>query len=413
MTYLNTNEVDSALAGLAAAYPTLCGLIALPYSSIEGRTCYALRIGRKTAMADAVLFTACAHGREWGGAEICVYFAADLLEAYSLGTGLAYGQQQFSSLTVRRILERLNVIVLPCINPDGRAWDQLDPAQHYWRKNRNPTHATGDPQTVGVDLNRNYDFLWDFPTKFHPQVDGPVGSNDPSSQYFHGDAAESEPEVRNVRWLLDSHQFVRWHLDIHSFTGDVLFVWNDDEDQTVDPSMNFRNLAYDGQRGITGGYAEYIPTKERTLVAGIAQRVVTAVNAVRGGHYEAKQSVYLSGASTAVSYPVSGAICDYAYSRHFSDWTKSKVYSFTVEFGYYDLTHDFPTNFHPPWTEMEQIVAEIDAGMLELCAAALPPLAPPWTWFFRRLSQWQVWDSAMHAMQRGVGPLVERVRNSA
>jgi hypothetical protein len=62
--------------------------------------------------------------------------------------------------------------------------------------------------------------------------------------------------------------------------------------------------------------------------------VTNAINAVRGGHYEAKQSVFLWGGTT-LGYPTSGAVDDYAYSRHFADCTKRKVYDFTLEFGYW------------------------------------------------------------------------------
>jgi RimJ/RimL family protein N-acetyltransferase len=36
-----------------------------------------------------------------------------------------------------------------------------------WRKNRNPA-ASGGPNKIGVDINRNQDFLWDFNTAFDP-----------------------------------------------------------------------------------------------------------------------------------------------------------------------------------------------------------------------------------------------------
>ena len=45
MSYLNVDEVESALQGLAAAYPGTAELITLPNQTIEGRTCHALRIG--------------------------------------------------------------------------------------------------------------------------------------------------------------------------------------------------------------------------------------------------------------------------------------------------------------------------------------------------------------------------------
>lgn len=404
MNYLNVDEVDSALKGLAAAYAGISELIELPNKTAEGRTCHALRIGEHPT-ANAVLFTGCAHAREWGGAEICVYFAADLLEAYNDGAGLAYGGKVFSWLTIASIVRNLNVIVFPCVNPDGRKFDQEHDA--LWRKNRNPKDSNGDPSRVGVDINRNHSFLWDFKKAFAVGAFGSLASDEPQDDVYHGSAPDSEPETRNVHWLLDTYRFTRWYVDIHSSSGDVLFSWGNDVNQSDTPSMNFRNPAYDGQRGVSGGYGEYITSVDQTLVHGTAQRVCNAINAVRGGHYDAKQSVFLMATSTTISFPTSGAADDYAYSRHFTDCTKRKVYAFTLEFNY--TTGDARKDFHPLWPEMERIVPEIDAGLVELCAAAAPAWIPPWVAAWRRLWPWEIWDSMAHRVLPIIRPVLERL----
>jgi murein tripeptide amidase MpaA len=389
VSYLNVDEVSSALQGLATAYPGLTDLIELPYRSVERRISYALRIG-KQSHADAVLFTGCAHAREWGGADACVYFAADLLEAYGAGTGLQYGGRWFSPRAIASIVERVNVVVFPCVNPDGRAYDQQYDA--LWRKNRNPVDSDGLADRIGVDINRNHSFLWDFQHAFSPaaQNAGTLASDKPVSDLYHGSTPNSEPETRNVHWLLDSLRFARWYLDIHSYDGDVLFSWGDDLNQSTNPSMNFLNPAYDGQRGVAGGYGEYIDSADLTTAQGTAQRVVDAINAVRGGHYVATQSVSLWGAPGSVTYPVSGAVDDYAFSRHRTDCTKPKVFSFTMEFGYAGAGARL--SFHPLWPEMSEIVKEIDAAMVELCLVAAPRWFLPWTAAWRRLFPWQIWD---------------------
>ena len=94
-----------------------------------------------------------------------------------------------------------------------------------------------------------------------------VTSTDPCSEIYRGPAAESEPETANVTWLLDRSPNVSYFIDIHSFGEDILYNWGDDDDQTTDPAMNFRNPAFDGKRGIPdstpGGdpekYREYLP----------------------------------------------------------------------------------------------------------------------------------------------------------
>ena len=106
-----------------------------------------------------------------------------------------------------------------------------------------------------------------------------------------------------------------------------------------------------------------------------------AINAVRGGTYDAKQGVFLLGSDT-VRYPVSGSSDDWAYARHIVDSSNEKVYSFGLEFGY------AKTSFHIPWLEMSKTIPEIDAAMLELCVVAATPitlgriknLIPWWAW---------------------------------
>jgi murein tripeptide amidase MpaA len=95
--YLNEAELLSAMQNLAAAYPDDCELLNLPHVTYENRTVKALRIGRKEATPTTVfdqkigvLFTGSAHAREWGGADILIYLASDLLKAYIANQGLNY-----------------------------------------------------------------------------------------------------------------------------------------------------------------------------------------------------------------------------------------------------------------------------------------------------------------------------------
>ena len=402
MSYLNIVEVESAMAALAKTYPSVTELIALPHKSCEGRSSHVLRIGHDS-VHDGVLFTACQHAREWGGAEICIYFAADLLEAYTAGTGLAYGGTSFSAWTVKAIVDRLSIFVYPCVNPDGRKYDQEHDA--LWRKNRNPADSGGNPARMGVDLNRNQPWLWDFRTAFAPGAlsFGTLASDDPGSDLYHGRTPGSEPEGANIRWLLDTYRTIGRYLDIHSYTGDLLFAWGDDSDQTVNPSMNFRNPAYNGQRGVQGGYEEYIDPTDLNVIEGIANRVVNAIKGVRGQPYEAKQSVFLWGGGQ-VGYPTSGTVDDYAYSRHLTSCLDTKVFAFTLEFGFEQ--GDARTSFHPPWSEMEKIVADADAGLVEFCAAALPRWVPPWIVAYRRLWPWEIYGPLAKRFEEAFRPVL-------
>ncbi|MBD0695966.1 M14 family metallopeptidase [Streptomyces sp. CBMA123] len=357
MSYLNITEVESAVTSLAGAYPGLTELITLPEPSIEGRTAHALRIGAPTATGpkSCVMMIGGVHAREWGSCEILVHLAADLLEAYQSGTGLGYGGTAFTADQVRGLLQRLDFVLFPLVNPDGRLHSQtVDP---MWRKNRNPANSGGsaNPDCIGIDLNRNYDFLFDFTTAFAPTATPQVSTNPCDQQVYEGPSAFSEPETRNVRWLLDRYPRTGWLVDVHSYSQDMLYNWGDDENQSDDPGMNFRNARYDGKRGLPGdtAYAEYIPKDDADSALELATAFCQGVQGVRGTAYKPLTGFHL--------YPTSGTSDDYVYSRHFTDPDQGKVLGFTVEWGV--------KSFHPPWAEMEKIVLDVDAGLVQFCLA--------------------------------------------
>jgi murein tripeptide amidase MpaA len=345
MAYLNVTEVESALVALSTAFPGICELITLPNLTHEGRTSHALRLG--VGPLDnrlALLFIGGQHAREWGSCEICINVATDLLEAYQANAGLVYGGQSFTAVQVKALFEQSQLFIFACVNPDGRNHSQTVSAM--WRKNRNPV--------APVDVNRNHDFLWDFRTAFSPSA--PVVVSDiPSSDTYHGTAANSEPETRNVKWLLDTYPQIRWMIDIHSYSRLLYHNWGDDENQTTNPTMNFRNAAHNGQRGIGGdaAYREYIRPGDQSAEMCLVNTMRTALQAVRGQTYSVGQSFAL--------YPTSGTATDYPYSRHWVDATKTKTLGFLIEWG---------TEFQPQWAEMENIILDVSSALVAFAVAA-------------------------------------------
>ncbi|PYI65148.1 MAG: peptidase M14, partial [Verrucomicrobia bacterium] len=356
MPYMNVTEVESALIALAAAHPTICELITLPNLTSEGeRTTHAVRLGTQPANAvDAYYLTGGVHAREWGSCEILVNLAVDLCDAYAGGTGLAYGGKHFSAAEVKALMEQINIIIFPCVNPDGRDYSQNTYA--LWRKNRNPANSGGVASKIGIDINRNQDFLWNFNSAFAPgAINVYLASTDPSQDTYHGSAPTSEPETQNINHIHNTFTRIKWYVDVHSYSEDILYVWGDDETQVTDPSKNFTNAAYNGQRGLLAdGYSEYMPDPDLSRLQALAHAYTTALSEVRGKTYIAKPGYSL--------YATSGTNDDYAFGRHIADSSKSKALSFTVEWG---------TEFQPPWTEMEEIIKDNCAGLIGLGLEAL------------------------------------------
>jgi murein tripeptide amidase MpaA len=355
MPYMNVTEVESALSAIATAHPTICELITLPHTTVEGRTTHAVRLGSQSASTvDTYYLTGGVHAREWGSCEILVNVATDLCDAYAGGTGLGYGLKYFSAAEVKALIEQANVIIYPSVNPDGRNYSQT--SVPLWRKNRNPADSGGNPAKVGVDINRNLDYLWDFNTAFNPgAINDFLASSDPAIDTYHGSSPLSEAETKNIEHIHDTYTRVRWYVDVHSYSEDILYVWGDDESQYGETTKNFQNPAFNHKRGVLGDdYREYLPDGDLSQLILLANAFTRSLAEVRGKYYVAKPGFSL--------YPTSGTNDDYAYSRHLTDPSKSKALSFTVEWG---------TEFQPPWAEMQEIIKDVTAGLIGLGLEAL------------------------------------------
>jgi len=368
--YLNVDEVESAIEQVAERNPGWTELIDLPQPTWEGRTTRAIRVHQGTAAVEGVYLLGGVHAREWGSSDILVNFVQRITDAYRTGTGVTLGGKSFSAADIREIVETLEIVVFPQVNPDGRRHSMSD--DPMWRKNRRPagissaTCATGGGSGPGVDLNRNYDFLWDFPTRFSPAA--PVmTSTDPCSEIYRGPVPSSEPETQNVTWLLDRYPAVGYFIDVHSFGEDILYNWGDDDDQTTDSEMNFRNAAYDGARGIPdsarGGdpekYREYLPSGDLEEMIALGTTMADAIRATHGRQYSVKGAVGL--------YPTSGTSDDHAYSRSFIDSGLKRVLGYTIEWG--PERASIPKSFHPDYPDMVPIIHEVSAALVAFCAA--------------------------------------------
>ncbi|GAA4557259.1 M14 family zinc carboxypeptidase [Pseudonocardia xishanensis] len=369
MHYLTVDEIESGLVELTKRHPTLCRLVPLPNPTFEGRTVTALRIGRPDdgGVRAGVLFLAGVHAMEWGGSDIALTFAADLLDTYAAGTDLVYGGRTFGAAEVASIIDTVDVFVVACINPDGRAYSQS--TDDEWRKNRSRLSDTDN--RIGTDLNRNFDFLWDIEKAFDPSVlhVPTMGSLAPASDHYVGRSAASEAETRNVVWLLDEFPQIGWLLDIHSNGGQVMHSWGDAPNQIDRPDMTFFNPRFDGLRGTPDAdrYSEYIDPADKDAMEGAVEAVADAVRAVRGQDYQRIQAFARRTPGAGDHSPMSGTTIDYAYSRHLVDPGKSTVYGLAIEFG---LTGEA----QPPVEEMERILADVGSGMVALCLHARRPV---------------------------------------
>lgn len=272
-------ETLAEFRALATANPTLAQVVELGQSH-EGRLIFALKISKDISVDDPskpeVLVTGCHHGREWISVETPVHFANKLVKDYATDD------------KIRHLVDHLQVWIVPIVNPDGLTFSQNSPndqmdATRLWRKNRRPISVADCGSSVGVDLNRNYDFEWRLENDIPCATGDDQGaSDDPGNETFRGPRAESEPEIQVLTSLTDDpHRRFRVQLDYHNYSQLILYPW-----------------------GYKSGTAP-----DSTVLSDLAQRMSEEIHGVRRTIYQPQQAFSLyttTGTSTDYAYGVNG-----------------------------------------------------------------------------------------------------------
>lgn len=238
-SYHTYAEMVSELQQIAAAYPNITRLVDIGDSwektqGLADRDIWALKISDQPNADDVsepdVLIMGCHHARELITVEIPLALAALLTQNYANGGIL------------QALVNAREIWIVPMVNPDGHVYvETTDP---MWRKNRN-TNGYEAPILQGVDLNRNYGYMWGYDD---------VGSSPfPASESYRGSAAFSEPETRAIRDLVEAHNFT-FSLSYHSYGDLFLFPWGYQPlDTPDDPVFNFLGRVYSLFNGYTYG----------------------------------------------------------------------------------------------------------------------------------------------------------------
>ena len=362
--YLRSPDVAARLAAAIAAHPDLATPGTGWVPGHNGAKSNYLKIRPATPTSAPrwrVLLLGGVHARELAPPDALLSFVDKLLAAYTTGADVAYPAftapdgTVFDAFTVpateaRAVIDRLDLYVAPLVNPDGRDFVLADVTtvapdvrrlHRNWRKNRRPAPA-GDtaPEAVGVDINRNFDILWDFNKHYDVAIADVHTSDDPRSEIFAGPPpGASEPETSNVAGLMGDAD-INYLLDVHAFSRTVMYSWGIEANQSVDASMNFANPAWDHKRDGTlhDNYREYIPTAVEAEAKALADRMAALILARAGGTNPLAQgrSQYASQPSSKL-YVTSGSSDDYAFSRWFTAAKSGRpirrVLAFTMEAG--------------------------------------------------------------------------------
>jgi hypothetical protein len=182
--YHTYQQIIDLADSLANAFPTICKKIIFGYS-MQNRQCAALKISDNVDIDEPepeIMFDGGIHGDEIGGPENIIRFARDLC--------LQYG----TNPTITNLINTREIWLYLMVNPDGR--------YNMSRYNAN-----------GVDLNRDWCYMWD----------AWGGSPGPCSQI----------ESKNLRSCMYSNQFAV-HTTYHSGTEFISYPWSYRPDSPLD-----------------------------------------------------------------------------------------------------------------------------------------------------------------------------------
>ncbi|XP_037034515.1 carboxypeptidase B-like isoform X2 [Bradysia coprophila] len=246
--YYRYDEIVEYLDDLAKSYPKLVTVGTIG-KSFERRDIKSITISdgqRSNGTKSTILVDAGIHAREWIAPATALYIIHELVENYSKN---------------QKLLENLNWIVVPVLNPDG--YEYTHTQERFWRKTRKPTGAC-----TGTDANRNFDYHW-----------SEIGSSTyPCSDTFHGKKAFSEPETIALRDLMHSIRGeCKFYLTLHSYGQYLLYPW---------------------------GYTESLPATWKDI-DDVAKAGAKAIRRATGSRYTV-------GSSTNVLYAAAGGSDDYA-----------------------------------------------------------------------------------------------------
>ena len=279
-------------------------------------TIRALRIGKfRDGSKPGVLIQANDHAREWVPITITLETAERLVRNYA------------TDPETRKIVDNTDIFLIPSNNPDGANYSFYNFASQRRNMTNHCPDADADPgrrNAWGVDLNRNYSVASGF--------DGYDGaSTSCTSDTYQGPAELSEPESKNIIWLVQNNRNIKFMMSVHS-NGGQLF-WQ--------PGAYIADGRITTPRPPLGHEAFYWQSANRILsqVRAERQTVVTPENV---------------GGSSDVLYSSAGNVREELYFNY-------GVFAFGWEVGgsvYNTDTGNFVAgSFQPPWVGNPDIVS--------------------------------------------------------
>jgi carboxypeptidase T len=321
--YYTFPQIESSLEQTNDQFSSITRLFSIG-KSYENRDIWCLEISDNPGIDESepgVLFMGLHHAREWPTVSICMNLIEQLTTQYA------------SNSSIKNLVENRRIWIVPCVNPDGYAYDHdQTQGQQWWRKNR---HFLPTYDQYGIDLNRNYagsvngdpDGMW-----------GSLGmSHYPSSEVYCGSNQFSELETQAIQQFFINHNIcacISWH------THGELVLW-------------------------PWGYTDDIQAPDDEYMGQVGREIASRITSQDGsGTYTPTQSSGL--------YPTTGDTADWMYG--YSHYVLGKnVFAYTIE---------ACLSFHPDEDVLTQVCKENLDGAIYLLNEAetinqLQPLVLP------------------------------------
>lgn len=275
-------EIDTKIDEWIATYP---GLVSREIIGTTGGEdgpvpIWAVRIGHDSINLNkpALFIDATQHAREW----------VVPLAAMWIGDALLAGYGVDSEIT--QIVDQIEFIIVPVVNPEGYAWTYNPSGEFGWRKNRHRKpgfpECDGDESShFGIDLNRNFETPEWLALNYHEDSQS-------CDVRYSNNTWFTENETQAIRDFISANSNILGLIDFHTYAKRVL-----------------RPFAYSD--------TDKPPQPDRNNFLNIAEGMVDEINSVTGdGGYE--------HAVTALGNPLAGTIRDWAYLHE-------GLYAFTIE----------------------------------------------------------------------------------
>ena len=264
------NEISSENSNIVS------DMIALG-TTLEGREIWALKISDNPNIDEdepEVLYTGLHHAREPMSYMNLFYFMYWLVDNYNIDS------------EATTLINNREMWFIPMVNPDGLVYNySIAPnGGGMQRKNMRQTCSFGGGQfgAPGIDLNRNYSFMWG--------LDDEGSSPDDCDETYRGTAPFSEPETQTIKEFVESRNF-KIALNYHSYSNLLIHPFG----YTYNSPISNEDLAI---------FTEY-------------------------GNDMTQYNGYVVGAGPDILYTVNGEACDWMYGEE-------GIFAYTPEIGSYN-----------------------------------------------------------------------------